>query len=1064
MELKTVSTIICRVWHICLGSKEEAMNIFEKENITQKGSLMVEAIALLGLITMVTPILYKKAAERTTELQDINVATQMRMVSSAVDDFIKDNYNEIGDSHSGDVFKLTDAEMEKLEEYLPYGFSTQKSRLFDDFNVSIRKRTVLDKNNREHHIYTSAVLAPLRDNITMMRSSKIASMIGANGGVYRQISKDDGSTEYKIEGVQGSWTADLDDYNFTADGVKDGSLVVISTKSIGAVRGDVGSDEALYRINDGDESKNTMQTTLYMDGNEIRGVSKLIAQGGNGGDVIIGKNSSLTSNLIVTGTTNLKQTLTVDGATNLKGSLTVAGDTTLNKNLTVNGNTNLNKDLTVKGNTNLANTTITGNLTQSGGDINFNPNKFTLNSKGDVVIDAAGNTTIGGTNVNIKGDETVNVNVGGNGITIDKDGNTITGDTTFNDGDVTINKGDLIVDGGEIIVIPENPDDETGILADWLYASKGIKVGGKTGTNKSPGNYFTVDSSGVDVKSGSLNVRDNFYADNSTVDVATDSFAVGGKVGASGNKINVNSSSAFIGNSYASNGAHEGLLVKSASLVLRNASGNLTMENSKVSLATSNSRVKLDATSAVVGVGTENSEVAKVVATASKTGLENAGSGTGGVASSLYLENGKMKFGVSGNTKILGDDYGLAIAGKGGNLTGNSVKIGSDGNVNATTILDGSKVAISREGIIELAAPTSTDNDGGFIRARRLVSDVPYPSGTAFDGFTTSGGTPTKGYDYYQVNPAYTSVMNDIKLSSRGGARLSDILPDYINKGIYVVDNTYQMDKIGDWTSLSVSNGKASLPSGAECTNNSCIASPWLGFVPAPQCPKNYAKVVTINPIRWRMGEVYAVYGSSDFNTSSEYKKIISGTNFGTYFWRQTNPKQAEFELLSANGASNHTHYVGKGFPLTFQTNTWLNTTISENFGGKATTGNVSSFQGWHTIMGFIYRPSQYQQLLSDLGYSVSSTDIYWNVFPVYAQDLAAVTNVYCYFDRHPLTSGSSRSWTWGSSPVYQYDQLNNYRRGYSKAAVTGAAAWGGGTANDGSRGNDPTLGYDDAW
>ena len=44
----------------------------------QKGSMMVEALAMLGLISMVTPVLYKKAAERTTELQDINTATQMR--------------------------------------------------------------------------------------------------------------------------------------------------------------------------------------------------------------------------------------------------------------------------------------------------------------------------------------------------------------------------------------------------------------------------------------------------------------------------------------------------------------------------------------------------------------------------------------------------------------------------------------------------------------------------------------------------------------------------------------------------------------------------------------------------------------------------------------------------------------------------------------------------------------------------------------------------------------------------------------------------------------------------
>ena len=46
------------------------------KKISEQGSMMVEALAMLGLITMVTPVLYKKAAERTTELQDINTATQ----------------------------------------------------------------------------------------------------------------------------------------------------------------------------------------------------------------------------------------------------------------------------------------------------------------------------------------------------------------------------------------------------------------------------------------------------------------------------------------------------------------------------------------------------------------------------------------------------------------------------------------------------------------------------------------------------------------------------------------------------------------------------------------------------------------------------------------------------------------------------------------------------------------------------------------------------------------------------------------------------------------------------
>ena len=40
--------------------------------------------------------------------------------------------------------------------------------------------------------------------------------------------------------------------------------------------------------------------------------------------------------------------------------------------------------------------------------------------------------------------------------------------------------------------------------------------------------------------------------------------------------------------------------------------------------------------------------------------------------------------------------------------------------------------------------------------------------------------------DVYKVDPAYMSVMNDIRLTSRGGAKLSDILPNYISKRFIV--------------------------------------------------------------------------------------------------------------------------------------------------------------------------------------------------------------------------------------------------------------------------------------
>ncbi len=1004
---------------------------WQKESL-QKGSLMVEALALLGLITMVTPVLYKKAAERTTELQDINVATQMRMVSTAVDNFLKDNYKEIGEAHGSEaVFKLSAAEREVLDKYLPYGFSSQKSKMFKDFDISVRRREIEDSRGNKHNIYTGAVLAPLDEDVTMVRSSKIASMIGANGGVYK-----DGN----LQGVQGTWNATLQDYDFApADATVDelpkvGSLAVVSAQAISSAKGDVTSEEVLFRVADGDEAKNTMQTTLYMDGNPIRTVKEIIASS-SGNTVYIGSsNETEASNLVVTGTTVLRKTLQVDGLSTFKDKVTitangldVTGSTVLQNNLNVKGATDLDGTLNVDGETTLKKTTVTGDLIQKGGKVDFTPSDFKVASDGAVTIQATTNASLtAGKNVNIEGGTQAAIKVGDKGITINSSGNTINGKTT-------INNGDLVVSGGNIDVQKAGAS----ITADWLVAKTGLKVGGTTGT------VLVADSGGVDVETGPLNVNSG------ALQVKGNEFSVGGTVDEAANKINVNDSSAFFGHSYASNGTHEGLMIKSASVVLRNAQGSLTMNSDSGALleGTGNSRIKLKDSTATIGVGTSGSESAKVSVAKDKIGFEQKPDST---VYSMYLDSGELDVASKG---LVIDQYGLALAAEGGDISTVDSVNHSGGVLDTKSILKNSKVAISRKGIIEVAAPV--DSTDGFIRARRLVSDKEYPTDAVFSGYTAAGAAPTKKYDYYQVNPAYTSVMNDIKLATRGGARLSDILPDFINKGIYVVDNTYTISSAGNWEGLTITNGKAT--GVTECDNNACIASPWMGFVPAPQCPRAYAKAITLNPIRWRMSEVYSVIGATSWAETkpSNYATIISGSGndaslFRQHFLKVTNPRAAGFKLDTVAGGTTHTHQIENGYPLTFQANTWLNTTVSPKYNGTAIAENAL---GWHAVMGFIYTPGQYGTLLTDIGQTYSATeDVFWNIFPVYAGDMATVANVYCYFDRNPLKDGN-RTWTWGTdTPVYQYDQLNNYRSGNKKDATWGAAV------------NDPQLGYDDVW
>lgn len=1022
------------------------MKKFNIKRSAQKGSLMVEAIALLGLITMVTPILYKKAAERTTELQDINVATQMRMVSSAVDQYISDYYNEIGEEHDGeDMWKLSDEEMEKLEEYLPHGFDVQKSKMFEDFEVAVRKREVTDRQDRVHNVFTSAVLAPLRDKLTMVRSSKIASMIGANGGVYRQVTGSDGSVVDRLDGVQGSWQATLDDYGLQPDegiSYKDGSLVVISTDAISGATGDVTSDQALYRVNDGDLDKNTMQTTLYMDGNNIDGIVSLIAAASGGGQnntVYIGEAAGgSVSNLWVTGTTNLV------GAVTMEDGLTVnVGDT---EKLDVNS----------------SGINVTGNLQQQGGYVEFAPSRFWAAVSQDINFQTGSGVTIN----NTSGD--VNISTGG-GMKL-KSGMSNTYEAPFH---TFTGSEDFSVTMGENVNIVAKGDDGTlslkasGSGGDvYIKASGGsIDLEDSGVTIKSDDEFktsvgeksVTINNTGTTVEGGLI--VDNVTADNLT---ALDALMVGTdgsefissssgtaikgnnfSVGSSGSKIKVSDDSTFVG--YESG---RGFTATSSNLVLRNHEVTyVSLGNNGIELATLDAKFNVSENVVSAETSYMKSEMTSDTwSVGHKDGWSNGGEISLDSSGDFWVESGNLQIGSRGMSFPTAQNSTDADAGI------NEITSLDDSVINSAS---NAKVAISRQGIIEVKAPTSSADVGGYIRARRLVSDIPYPGKgvptSVYNGYDDAGGTMEKPYDYYQVNPAYTSVMNDIKLASRGGARLSDILPDFINKGIYVADNTYEDSSIGSWDNIQITNGAP--PNGlGVCTSASCIASPWLGFIPAPQCPKNYAKVVTINPVRWRMAEAFSVYGAQDWQGTSEEafdEEIIKGSKFFDFFGRPSDPRESFYELTTENGSEAHTHEPTGYYPLTFQTNTWLNTTVQPYYDGAA---DETGIVGWHAVMGFIYRPQQYNAVLKIIGGdpdSAAADDVFWNVFPVYAQDQAAIVNTYCFFDRKPGNSG----WTWGTAgPVYDYDQLYNYRGGYNK---TNAWLW---------QVNDPDLGYDDAW
>ena len=946
---------------------------------SQKGSLMVEAMAMLALISMVTPVVYKKAAERTSELQDINAASQMRSIITSIDKYMKDNYvtmkkgetvktectgtdkdmNYSAFKAAGD--KNITVDLNHFCEYLPYGLDT-KSKTFKDFSVAIKKE---DTSSGRVMLTAVVVAKPTDEKMQMMRASRIASMIGSNGGVVRDDTKPNQATA-NVQGTQGIWNLDLKDFGLAEQ--PSGTVVAASMQSVAT--SSVGSEDVLYRVDTGYDEMNTMSTDLFMADHNIENVNNMIINGKNpngDGNSLVVKNgkTSLAGDLAALANATVGKALTVTGATTLGSTLGVTGAATLKSTLDVTGDTNLKSNATVGGNLSVTGTTtLTGKLTANGG------------------ADIKGGATVTGGLTADTADITGKLTAAGGNFTMEGNQATIKGNLTLT--------GDGKTTG--IITAPK-------LSVDILEGDTGKFESLWAGTNNKTNSG--VDTYTLAVNQGFVRIKDTNFAVGGVTVNSDGTTMTNGTISAPGYaRLAVNNADTFMSNTNVA--------------MLANAAATIRAGTSAL-VATPDFRIK-DRTSTADG---EEYFRVKSAATASE----------------------------SKGVQVSNTDF--IVSDKANNLTSKVFE------VNPTATLPSQKASIRvRKGVMEIAANTDTTktdaNATGYIQLDRIVGNRDWDG----DNLPTSGGGTV--YDRFQVNPAYTSVMHDIKLTTRGGARLSDILPDFINKGIYVLDNTYKEAGCGgqvcNWEGpVNVFNGTPGFSdahiAAADCASGdmSCVASPWLGYIPAPQCPPGYSKVATLAPIRFNMAQAGLV--SKPSNLSSRAGKYD--------IWSPKNP--AEQYYGSASSVDNIQN-------LTFQKSTWLNTSLKAHCLGTTNyqcSNNENApegkgFQGWSGIMGFIYGGRVYEDLFREIyGSSPASDAFAWNLFPVYNQELTAIADVYCYFDRGKFTGTANAALI-----DTEYDQIGNFR-GPTADGTGNLYAKPSAYKN---RLNDPKLKYADPW
>ena len=263
--------------------------------INETGTLLIEALAMLGLISLVTPVLYKKAAERTTELQDINASGQLRAIATAMDSYLKDNFTKItrGDTDvSGANFGAFSDQSETnphpvtidvsaLADYLPYGMMNngqmRSSRIFgnvynngdnSNYKIVVRLNRDVENNQPIAQTLTGFIIAvPKAGMVDSTRAARIASMVGSNGGVTEVVGQD-----VNVNGSQGIWTVSGNDL---VAGMNANTLVVSSLEPISSQG--LSNENVLYRVNmpnDVDQELNSMTTDLFMgrDANSTRNI------------------------------------------------------------------------------------------------------------------------------------------------------------------------------------------------------------------------------------------------------------------------------------------------------------------------------------------------------------------------------------------------------------------------------------------------------------------------------------------------------------------------------------------------------------------------------------------------------------------------------------------------------------------------------------------------------------------------------------------------------------------------------------------------------------------------
>lgn len=876
----------------------------------ERGALMIEAIALLGLMTMMSPMVVRQTADRTAEMEEVAIAGQMKEMKDALSNWIDAHYQErtaaFANSNTLDTHFTVNAS--QLAEYLSAnyldGSNFRGNKLADGFDIGVRAQcteaaktdgsdcvsgtcytmtngavtSITDTATTKCSRYkmTGMILSRSDSEIDDRRASRIASMIGADGGYMRTstlvnaMSAGSAATEMtKIMGAQGIWEGNVGDF-FTGMSTARGGRVAATTTYSSGFSGDY-----LYRKKvDGLPGANSMFTDLDMGGAtecNADGCHKINNAGGMeviGGKILIRSRNGAAARDSVVGNSGDADYARIALATDESHVYS-------NNSVTIGTGPNMNNASVhvASGVVDLTPAAVSGTyMNMRNGNVGFQVQSTTLNmNSGYINGRAPGGIEFNAYYGDFKARAGYNANITANrGLILQAlGGNTrmySAGRTDIvADTDMTLdaaNRMDLV--GRQIRAVADNRITASiGGGNTSLTMTNGAIGQRTTHTNISMSDasrwvHMQAEGSGLTI----ANTYMNGFVPRTSSEKVT--FGLDNK----GFDISLGNHAAMASTLRRLFYQNNGLELYTRADGISDGYGHLTREGHRIDFTYGDSRMSNHRlVSIVASQGSNPTSKGAAISIIAGEKIHNADPDPfDNPLVSLYGESGRISGGFFQPERI------AMNRGVFSNTVRNRIVTSIDQNTGAQTVefLDGADTRVPGAG----RAGRGTSMDARVIIGNdALGSDyVPY--------FSHNGDSD---YDRFRVDPAFISVMNDIKVTSRGGARLSEALPNYILKGIYEMTNSYGSgpwpcdDREGvesscTWSvpeftkddlflsaaspefSCTVEGGTHPIRNGGgrcddnsgyvtfhlyagaytECPNDNCWAHPYMGAVPAP--------------------------------------------------------------------------------------------------------------------------------------------------------------------------------------------------------------------------------------